>query len=310
MNPFSTMMLASSKISQQTESKKHAGGKRKHYLTEYIIITNEYVNPQKPNDKYCYCLACHESNSEKVKIVNRKKLVKNHLKNCTYFIRKVGGKEQADNILNKEELETSKTLQLDDEEVSSKIESKKIDQFLARTPTFLEQAQFEDQILNITITDGWSFHWVEDKCVIAHYRWLNSHLVLPNRKQLAGRILKSATDTNRSYIQNKAHNDSHGIMIAFDRWKNVTNQEILDDEVEETNEENEQTISVVNWNEIVQQWTAMISEEEEIDLTIGEDNVDRIVNDTEHPAINNVAKWKLETLFKDDVPVPAFIYDL
>ncbi|CAG8760312.1 9308_t:CDS:2, partial [Dentiscutata heterogama] len=80
--------------------------------------------------------------------------------------------------------------------VSSKIENKKMDHFLACTPTFLEQAQFEDQILNITITNT--------RC-----------------------ILKSATETNKSYIQNKACNDSHRIMIAFDGWKNVINQEIL-----------------------------------------------------------------------------------
>ncbi|CAG8753633.1 23162_t:CDS:2 [Dentiscutata erythropus] len=153
-------MLASSNISQQTKSKKHAGGKHKHYLTEYIIITDEYVNPQKPNAKYCYCLACHESNSEK---------------------------EQAKNILNKEELEASKKLRLDEEEESSD------DNSLVSSKS---ETQFEDQILNITITNGWSFCWVEDKNVIAYYRWLNPHLALPSCKQLAGRILKSATDTN------------------------------------------------------------------------------------------------------------------
>ncbi|RIB10404.1 hypothetical protein C2G38_2264793, partial [Gigaspora rosea] len=174
MNPFPAMMLASS-TSQQT-TKKHAGGKRRHYLTDYIIITNEYVNPQKPNDKYCYCLACYDLNFEKVKIVNRKKLVKNHLKNCIHFIHKVGGREQADNILNNE---SSKKLRLDieeessDEDDASKVENKNLDQFITRTPTFLK-------ILNITITNGGSFRWVEDKSVIAHYRWLNPHLVLPS----------------------------------------------------------------------------------------------------------------------------------
>ncbi|CAG8500785.1 13235_t:CDS:1, partial [Dentiscutata heterogama] len=88
-----------------------------------------------------------------------------------------------------------------------------------------------------------------------------------------------------------------------------------DDEIEEINEENEQAINVDNWNEIVQWWTKMISEEEEdeedeIDFTIGEDNVERIINDTEHPAINNDTKWKLKMLFKDNIPAPAFICDL
>ncbi|CAG8842502.1 34178_t:CDS:1, partial [Racocetra persica] len=39
-------------------------------------------------------------------------------------------------------------------------------------------------------------------------------------------------------------------------------------------------------------------------------NVDRIICDTDHPAINNDAKWKLETLFKDNIPDPEFIYNL
>ncbi|RIB02176.1 hypothetical protein C2G38_2040302 [Gigaspora rosea] len=84
-----------------------------------------------------------------------------------------------------------------------------------------------------------------------------------------------------------------------------------DDEAEEVNEENE-VISIDNWNKIIQQWVNMISEEEEdeIDLTVGEDNVDRIICDTDHPAINNDAKWKLETLFKDNIPDPEFIYNL
>ncbi|CAG8810774.1 10795_t:CDS:2, partial [Cetraspora pellucida] len=51
-----------------------------------------------------------------------------------------------------------------------------------------------------------------------------------------------------------------------------------DDKAEEVNEENE--------------WVNMISEEEEdeIDLTVGEDNIDRIICDTDHLAINNDAK--------------------
>ncbi|CAG8752523.1 20898_t:CDS:2 [Cetraspora pellucida] len=84
-----------------------------------------------------------------------------------------------------------------------------------------------------------------------------------------------------------------------------------DDKAKEVNEENE-VISINNWNKIIQQWVNMISEEEEneIDLTVGKDNVDRIICDTDHPAINNDAKWKLETLFKNNIPDPEFIYNL
>ncbi|CAG8470056.1 2740_t:CDS:2 [Dentiscutata erythropus] len=207
MNPFPEMMLASS-TSQQTK-KKHAREKCRHYLSDHIIITNEYVNLQKPNNKYCFCLACHDLNFEKVKIINRKKLVKNYLKNCTHFIHKVGEREQADNILNNESL---KKLRLNNEEVN-------------------------ENINNVAVVDS----------------------------------------------------DS-------------------DDEIED----NEHIINVENWNEIIQRWNNMISEEEkdEIDIALGDNNLEQIINDTDHPAINNDAKWKLKTLFKDDIPTPAFIYDL
>ncbi|CAG8578938.1 11382_t:CDS:2 [Gigaspora rosea] len=206
---------------KEKQSKKHSGGKRRHYLTEYIITTDEYVNPQKPNDKYCYC-------------------------------RPFGGKEQAENILNSEKQPVRLDYQEEssDEEnmventvenmventvertvestvIKNKTNKTNISFFLARTPTISEQARFEDQILSITVANGWSFRWVEDKKVIAHYNWLNPHLRLPNRKQLAGRILKTAVKVNKSYIQDKARNDLYGVMIAFDGWKNVVNQEIL-----------------------------------------------------------------------------------
>ncbi|CAG8752527.1 20899_t:CDS:2, partial [Cetraspora pellucida] len=154
------MMLVSSTTSQP---KKHGGGK-----------------------------GCYKINSEKVKIINRKKLVKNHLKKCLYFMHKVGGKEQVNNILNKEESEESSTKKL--------------------------RLDYKDDKLYIL---------VEDKSIIKHYHWLNPHLVLPSRKQLAGCILKSATETNKSYIQDKACSNLYGIMIAFNGWKNVINQEIL-----------------------------------------------------------------------------------
>ncbi|CAG8755603.1 12381_t:CDS:2, partial [Racocetra fulgida] len=168
MNPFPAMMLVSTK---KTQSKKHSGSKQKYYLTEYIITTNEYVNPQKPSDKYCYCRPCFEaSNSDK--------------------------SSSDENIV---------------ENIIIPVKDKtKIDNFIARTLTVSEQARFKNQILNITVANGWSFQWVEDKNAIAHYKCLNPNL-------LAGRILQNAVKINKSYIQDKACSDQYGVMIAFDR---------------------------------------------------------------------------------------------
>ncbi|RIB23241.1 hypothetical protein C2G38_2032921 [Gigaspora rosea] len=95
--------------------------------------------------------------------------------------------------------------------------------------------------------------------------------------------------------------------------ENINNNvAVVDSDSDDEIEDNEHIINVKNWNEIIQRWTNIISEEEEdkIDITLGDDNLERIINDTDHPAINNVAKWKLKTLFKDDIPIPAFICDL
>ncbi|CAG8693132.1 16150_t:CDS:2 [Dentiscutata erythropus] len=54
-----------SAATKKPQSKKHSGKKQRHYLTEYIITTDEYVNPIKPSDKFCYCQPWFEaSNSE------------------------------------------------------------------------------------------------------------------------------------------------------------------------------------------------------------------------------------------------------
>ncbi|CAG8802679.1 19400_t:CDS:2, partial [Gigaspora rosea] len=112
---------------KKTQPKKNSGGKQRHFLTEFIITTDEYVNPEKPYDKYCYC-------------------------------QPFGGEEQAKNILNSEEQPTKK-LRLDCQEVVAVKTKTKIDSFLARVPMVSEQAQFENQILDITISNGWSFKW-------------------------------------------------------------------------------------------------------------------------------------------------------
>ncbi|CAG8436277.1 7636_t:CDS:2 [Scutellospora calospora] len=143
-----------STATKKPQSKNYSGERQKHYLTEYIITTNEYVNLLKLNNKYCYCEPCFKaSNSEKVKLVNRKKLVKNYLKVCINFIYKVSREEQAKNILNNEE-QLAKKLHLDfqessDEDIIKTIAQNtivteknktKIDYFLARILTVLEQS--------------------------------------------------------------------------------------------------------------------------------------------------------------------------
>ncbi|CAG8728626.1 9251_t:CDS:1, partial [Cetraspora pellucida] len=75
-----------------SNKKKHSGGKPRHNLTNHIILTNEYVNPEKPNDKWCLCYYCDKAKDE-VKIVNRWELIRNHLRKCINFFNELGSAE-------------------------------------------------------------------------------------------------------------------------------------------------------------------------------------------------------------------------
>ncbi|CAG8686096.1 8728_t:CDS:2 [Gigaspora rosea] len=65
-----------------------------HRLTEFIEVLKEKSNDY---NKFAICLACKEAKSHKYtysnKFVNTKRLVKVHLKNCTYFKNKKSERE-------------------------------------------------------------------------------------------------------------------------------------------------------------------------------------------------------------------------
>ncbi|CAG8807645.1 4733_t:CDS:1, partial [Racocetra fulgida] len=96
--------------------------------------------------------------------------------------------------------------------------------------------------------------------------------------------------------------------------------EELDNETEESDSEYESINNSNNWDEIMRHWIDMISEEDltddeelaKFDININVNNVEpnQNINYKDHPAINNDAKWEIQTLFKDDIPVPPFISDL
>ncbi len=52
-------------------------------------------------------------------------------------------------------------------------------------------------------------------------------LYLPSWKQLSGRVLEKVTSKISEIILNDAINDNLGIMLAFDKWKNVAHQNLL-----------------------------------------------------------------------------------
>ncbi|CAG8527655.1 2793_t:CDS:2, partial [Gigaspora margarita] len=196
---------------------------------------------------------CCNNVGEDVKVVNRWELVRNHLKKCNNFFNEFGlvevekklqeaeqeynAKKVTRKMIKKEKVlisiyseqtnRSTESIASQNTNMSQISNPNKMSYYLARIFTYKEQDQFEKHILNMTIENGWSFRWVKCKSVIAHYHWLNPNLILPNCKQLAGRILKEAADGMQNIIKTKAQEDSNSIMLVFDEWKNVAKQKIL-----------------------------------------------------------------------------------
>ncbi|CAG8673559.1 28798_t:CDS:2 [Gigaspora margarita] len=147
-----------------------------------LIITNEYINPKKLSDKWCLCHCCNN--------------VESFDDNNDY---------DSVSIYSEQTNRSTGSIASQNNNMSQISNPNKISYYLAHTFTYKKQGQFEKHILNMTIENGWSFRWVKCKSVIAHYHWLNSNLILPNCKQLAGQILKT-----------KAKEDSNGLILAFD----------------------------------------------------------------------------------------------
>jgi hypothetical protein len=51
--------------------------------------------------------------------------------------------------------------------------------FLVRTPTKKEQPKFERLLLRMTVSNGFSFQWIDNQATLDLFEFLNPHLVLP-----------------------------------------------------------------------------------------------------------------------------------
>jgi hypothetical protein len=90
-----------------------------------------------------------------------------------------------------------------------------------------ENAQWENLILNSTISNGWSFRWVKNQSSQKMINFANPGLKLPSRKILADRILKTNSEHIKKSLIDTAQKDELGVTVCFDGWRNVKKQEIM-----------------------------------------------------------------------------------
>ncbi|PKC55915.1 hypothetical protein RhiirA1_474812 [Rhizophagus irregularis] len=226
------------------------GGRPRHILSTYVTILKKTNSGDK--DRQCICNCCAEVLKDDAKpIVNRKERIKKHLTNCKYFWDKYKG--EAEEILGNcdvdEEMPPSKHIRIDDDSASissfrtnstsssfnlSRRSSESyyqssISKFAVRDLNKSEIPKFHDLLIRMTVSNGWSFQWVNNPSTHAFFHWLNPKLKLPDRKQLAGPILDQAIkgiEQLRKEKLNQVHEQA-GITLSFDGWKNIVNQELL-----------------------------------------------------------------------------------
>jgi len=79
----------------------------------------------------------------------------------------------------------------------------------------------------MTISNGFSFHWVENQATLDFLKFLNPKLVLPGWKALSNRILVNETKKFNLIRDQKLSSDEIGVTLAFDGWKNILNQHLF-----------------------------------------------------------------------------------
>ena len=83
--------------------------------------------------------------------------------------------------------------------------------FLVRTPTKKEQPKFECLLLRMSVSNGFSFQWIDNQATLDLFEFLNPHLVLPERKALSNRILNTKTESLNKLQDDALSNDKIGI---------------------------------------------------------------------------------------------------
>jgi len=229
--------------------------RRQHFLTPYVVVLHAAKKANKSN-KYAVCRACisiiGKEEAYKLKFANTKKECARHIKNCQSFAQKYssqqitkllddaakdGMKSKKNNSPKKRchtepsssssSDESSEQIKDNLEETLPNLEEITLDNYIFRPLTFTQEQKLEQLLLDVTVSCGFSFRWIEDPAVKSLFYWLNPMVTLPSRKVLSGRILKDAADKVSIKLLDNAKNDSFGVTLAFDGWKNVARQHIF-----------------------------------------------------------------------------------
>jgi hypothetical protein len=131
---------------------------------------------------------------------------------------------------------------------------------------------------------------------------------------------KHKVDEVKTIQQQKLRENIAGPIINID----VSNLEIqenptnLENQIEtniqddDSDDENNESQITSNWNSLINTWEQLLLQEEkaeeDAETDLNDDNeINEILLNSTHPALDNEAKWQIEDIFIDNLDVPFFV---
>ncbi|CAG8831230.1 4708_t:CDS:1, partial [Gigaspora rosea] len=99
--------------------------------------------------------------------------------------------------------------------------------FIVKDIATKDKLRFEWLLLQMTISNGWAFYWTTNPETKEFFKFLNPAINLPSRSVLSNHILDAERINYIKSREQKLKEDSIGITLAFDGWKNILNQHIF-----------------------------------------------------------------------------------
>ncbi|CAJ0745954.1 23062_t:CDS:2, partial [Entrophospora sp. SA101] len=137
---------------------------------------------------------------------------------------------------------------------------------------------------------------------------------IPNKSERISAHLKKCS--NFKIMHPEKYNEFFGSDETINLNSRDLEQNIqeLNNNSEDNLEEEEETNDVSDWNRLVSEWENLLLREEVDDLLSTDSDDDEfeinelLLNQT-HPALDNVAKWQITDIFVENLEIPFFIED-
>ena len=126
------------------------------------------------------------------------------------------------------------------------------------------------------------------------------------RENIAEPIVSIINDSNDNNLESQEKNPT-------DLENQKENPNIQDNDSDDENENNEFQASS-SWNNLINIWEQLLLQEEEAELDAENDSdyeydteINEILLNNTHPALDNEAKWNIVDIFIDNLDAPFFI---